>query len=119
MKRFLLSVLSVAAMASANADEGMWTLCNLDSAVYRQMVAEGFELSYDDLYKGDSALKNACVNFGGFCSGVVVSPDGLITIAVLELSISIPRWSMTICLMVSLPRSMQMNFPMRTSLSLS
>ena len=49
MKRFLLSVLSVAAMASANADEGMWTLCNLDSAVYRQMVAEGFELSYDDL----------------------------------------------------------------------
>ena len=69
MKRFLLSVLSVAAMASANADEGMWTLCNLDSAVYRQMVAEGFELSYDDLYKGDSALKNACVNFGGFCSG--------------------------------------------------
>ena len=78
MKRFLLSVLSVAAMASANADEGMWTLCNLDSAVYRQMVAEGFELSYDDLYKGDSALKNACVNFGGFCSGVVVSPDGLV-----------------------------------------
>ncbi len=61
-----------------HADEGMWTLYNLDSLVYKQMVSEGFQLSYDDLYRGDKSLKEACVNFSGYCSGVVVSPDGLV-----------------------------------------
>lgn len=51
---------------------------DLDSLVYQQMVSEGFQMSLDDLYKGDCSLKEACVNFGGFCSGVVVSPDGLV-----------------------------------------
>ncbi|MBQ2525071.1 MAG: S46 family peptidase, partial [Prevotella sp.] len=37
-----------------------------------------FQMSYNDLYYGDHALKNAVVNFSGYCSGVVVSPNGLV-----------------------------------------
>ncbi len=62
----------------AHADEGMWTLYNLPQAVYNQMQQYGFSLPYDGLYKDEGALKNAVVNFSGFCSGVVVSPDGLV-----------------------------------------
>ena len=56
----------------------MWTLYDLPNAVYEQMRAEGFAMSYDGLYNSDNAIKNCVVNFGGFCSGVVVSPDGLV-----------------------------------------
>ena len=63
---------------TAHADEGMWTLYNLPQAVYEQMQAEGFTLPYSSLYTGDNAIKTAVVNFSGYCSGVVVSPDGLV-----------------------------------------
>lgn len=62
----------------ARADEGMWTLYNLPKAVYEQMQGYGFELPYSSLYESDDAIKNCVVNFSGFCSGVVVSPDGLV-----------------------------------------
>ena len=69
---------SLMVCAAAHADEGMWTLYNLPQAVYEQMKAEGFTMPYDELYKSNNALKNAVVNFSGFCTGVVVSPDGLV-----------------------------------------
>lgn len=78
MKKIFLFIAGVLSSFSASADEGMWTLYDLDSAVYKQMVAEGFMMPYDGLYHGDNPLKDACVNFSGFCSGVVVSPDGLV-----------------------------------------
>ena len=62
----------------ANADEGMWTLYNLPQAVYDQMKGYGFNLPYDGLYSGDNAIMKSVVNFSGYCSGVVVSPDGLV-----------------------------------------
>lgn len=63
---------------TAHADEGMWTIYNLPNAVYEMMQREGFSMTYDQLYNGENALKNAVVNFSGYCSGVVVSPDGLV-----------------------------------------
>ena len=60
------------------ADEGMWTLYNLPNAVYETMKMENYKLPYGALYEGDQAVKNCVVNFGGYCSGVVVSPDGLV-----------------------------------------
>ena len=77
MKKILISMLAMLAM-SAQADEGMWTLYNLPNAVYETMKLENYELPYGALYEGDDAIKNCVVNFGGFCSGVVVSPDGLV-----------------------------------------
>ena len=74
----ILSLIALLAMSNARADEGMWTIYNLPPQVFEQMKAEGFQMSYNDLYFGDSSLKAACVNFSGYCSGVVVSPDGLV-----------------------------------------
>ncbi len=76
-KALLLSAL-MAAAPMAHADEGMWTLYNLPQAVYDQMKSYGFSLPYNDIYGSNDAIKNSVVLFGGFCSGVVVSPDGLV-----------------------------------------
>ena len=78
MKKLLFTLLATCALTTAKADEGMWTLYNLPNAVYETMKQENYELPYGALYQGDDAVKNCVVNFGGFCSGVVVSPDGLV-----------------------------------------
>ena len=80
MKKFLLLVLPfyLFTCLPIKADEGMWTLYNLPNAVYETMKQENYELPYGALYQGDDAIKNCVVNFGGYCSGVVVSPDGLV-----------------------------------------
>ena len=78
MKKILLILLASFAISSVKADEGMWTLYNLPNAVYETMKQENYELPYGALYYGDDAVKNCVVLFGGFCSGVVVSPDGLV-----------------------------------------
>lgn len=80
MKKSALLIAGLLAWGSTSmhADEGMWTLYNLPDAVYEQMVAEGFQLPCDMLYNSPDAISNYVVNFSGFCSGVVVSPDGLV-----------------------------------------
>ena len=78
MKKILLLVILSALNLSMKADEGMWTLMNLPQAVYEKMKEEGYQLAYDKLYNDSDAIYKAVVNFGGFCSGVVVSPDGLV-----------------------------------------
>ena len=78
MKKLFITLLAACALTSAKADEGMWTLYNLPNAVYETMKQENYQLPYEALYYGDDAVKNCVVNFGGFCSGVVVSPDGLV-----------------------------------------
>ena len=80
MKKFILLVLPfyLFTFLPLKADEGMWTLYNLPNAVYETMKQENYQLPYGALYQGEDAVKNCVVNFGGFCSGVVVSPDGLV-----------------------------------------
>ncbi len=79
MKKVLASIIALAAFTNTvRADEGMWTLYNLPQQVYDQMTAEGFTLPYANLYESPNAIKNCVVNFSGYCSGVVVSPDGLV-----------------------------------------
>ena len=78
MKKLLFTLLAACSLTSAKADEGMWTLYNLPNAVYETMKQENYELPYSALYYGEDAVKNCVVNFGGFCSGVVVSHDGLV-----------------------------------------
>lgn len=63
---------------NSSADEGMWTLYNLPPQVYQTMRGYGFELPQSALYSDADAIKNNVVNFSGYCSGVVVSPDGLV-----------------------------------------
>ena len=78
MKKLLFTLVLICSLSSVHADEGMWTLYNLPNAVYETMKQENFELPYSALYQGDNAIKNCVVNFGGYCSGVVVSPNGLV-----------------------------------------
>jgi hypothetical protein len=77
MKKLFLSLACLLSLG-AQADEGMWTLYNLPQAVYETMKQEGYQLPYDKLYQADDAIMKAVVNFSGYCSGVVVSPDGLV-----------------------------------------
>lgn len=78
MKKLFLFLLTLPFSLGVMADDGMWTLVNLPKAVYDKMVEEGYQLDYDKLYNADDAIYHAVVNFGGYCSGVVVSADGLV-----------------------------------------
>ncbi|MCD8183861.1 MAG: S46 family peptidase [Bacteroides sp.] len=64
---------------TAQADEGMWMLGNLNKQTRQTMKELGLQMSADKLYSPKRpSLKDAVVSFGGFCSGVVVSEDGLV-----------------------------------------
>ena len=59
--------------------EGMWLPCCLSKQTQQVMKEMGLKLSPGQLYSPEgNALANAIVSFGGFCSGVVVSSDGLV-----------------------------------------
>ena len=61
------------------ADEGMWMLGNLNRQTRKAMKELGLEMPASRLYNPRKpSLKDAVVSFGGFCSGVVVSEDGLV-----------------------------------------
>ncbi len=64
---------------TGQADEGMWMLGNLNKQTRKTMKELGLQMSADKLYSPKRpSLKDAVVSFGGFCSGVVVSEDGLV-----------------------------------------
>ena len=58
MKKLIFSLVSLFAMSTAHADEGMWTIYNLPPQVFEQMKAEGFQMSYNDLYYGPNSRKS-------------------------------------------------------------
>ena len=79
MKRLLFAALLLAATLAARADEGMWMLNKIAPRTAEVMKDLGLKLSPRELYNPDGvSLKDAVVDFGDFCSGVVVSPDGLV-----------------------------------------
>ncbi len=79
MRNKVLLVLLMAMSLAAHADEGMWMLNRIDGKTAETMKQLGLELGPLQLYNPDGeSLKDAVVDFGDFCSGVVVSPDGLV-----------------------------------------
>ena len=64
---------------TSRADEGMWMLNRIDPKTAEVMKGLGLQLSPSELYdpEGES-LKDCVVDFCDFCSGVVVSPQGLV-----------------------------------------
>ena len=79
LKYSLLTAVCLLVSVIAMADEGMWMLGNLDKQTARTLKGMGLELKPKELYSPRKAsLKDAVVSFGGFCSGVVVSEDGLV-----------------------------------------
>lgn len=77
-KQIVALLLALSPLVAA-ADEGMWMTGPLAPATYERMRALGLQLAPDELYNPQgTALQGAVVMFGGFCSGVVVSPQGLV-----------------------------------------
>lgn len=63
----------------AKADEGMWMIGNISAKTDSILKSLGLELTTEELYNPNGpSLNNAIVMFGGFCSGVVVSNEGLV-----------------------------------------
>ena len=74
-----LAVLLLGISGLIKADEGMWMLNKIDEQTAQAMKELGLELTPRELYNPDKvSLKDAVVDFGDFCSGVVVSPNGLV-----------------------------------------
>ncbi|WP_205513509.1 S46 family peptidase [Longitalea arenae] len=79
MKKIYLTVVLAVTMARSFADEGMWLPLLLGQQVYNDMVKRGLKLTKDQLYHMNKAsIKDAIIIFGGFCTGEIVSNEGLI-----------------------------------------
>ncbi|MBQ1940094.1 MAG: S46 family peptidase [Alistipes sp.] len=78
MKRLLLTLLTALIALPTLADEGMW-LPSLISSRVKEMRKQGFRLSADDIYSiNQASMKDAVVLFGGFCTGEIISDEGLV-----------------------------------------
>lgn len=83
MRKFLLSVLVALFITPSFAinppDEGMWLPMFIKGYNYAEMQRMGLKLTPEQLYDiNNSSLKDAIVQLGdGFCTGEIVSRDGL------------------------------------------
>lgn len=82
MKRTILSLCAAFCVLmpfKAVADEGMWLPFLVQKLNIEQMHKLGLKLSAQDIYDiNNSSLKDAIVQFGGGCTGEIVSPEGLL-----------------------------------------
>jgi len=79
MKKIVLSLVAIFSVLSLSADEGMWLLKELNRQSAERMKELGFTFPIDSLYsESNPSLKDAVVIFGGGCTGVAVSQQGLI-----------------------------------------
>ena len=79
MKKFFCTLAAIAVFASsALADEGMWMLPLLQKMNAKQMKELGCQLSPKQIYNINNSLKDAIVQFGGGCTGEIISKEGLL-----------------------------------------
>lgn len=78
MKKILLSFILISSFI-AKADEGMWLPQLLNAMNIKDMKKNGLKLTAEQIYSiNKSSLKDAIVQFGGGCTGEVVSSQGLL-----------------------------------------
>ena len=80
-KKLLLVCVALLALAplKTRADEGMWLPFLVQKLNIEQMHKLGLKLTAQDIYDiNNSSLKDAIVQFGGGCTGEIVSPEGLL-----------------------------------------
>nr|WP_211639377.1 S46 family peptidase [Porphyromonas levii] len=80
MKRWLAAAAAVLFVAPiAKADEGMWMVQFLKQQNLAKMQAMGMQMSAEDIYNpGKGSLVDAVVQFGGGCTGEIISSQGLV-----------------------------------------
>ena len=81
MRKFSLVIITMffLSLLPVKGDEGMWLLPLLEKMNGKKMAEMGFTLTADDIYSiNHSSLKDAIVQFGGGCTGEIVSKNGLL-----------------------------------------
>ena len=85
MKKLLIIALALLSVSIVRADEGMWLLSKLKPLNIEKMQQMGFKLTAEDIYDVNKpGIKDAIVGLGNagrpfrhFCSGEIISPNGL------------------------------------------
>lgn len=75
----LAALLSLFSASPVKADEGMWVLGNISAHTDSVLHSLGLEITSEELYSTERpSLNNAIIQLGGFCSGSIVSDQGLV-----------------------------------------
>jgi hypothetical protein len=75
----LLVIVSLLFLKTSRADDGMWIPILLEKYNIEDMKDRGLRLSAEDIYSvNKSSLKDAIVQFGGGCTGELISDKGLL-----------------------------------------
>ncbi len=80
-KRFLsvFILFNILLSITSKADEGMWLPMFIKRLNHTDMQKMGLQLTAEELYSvNNSSMKDAIVNFGNFCTGEVISKEGLV-----------------------------------------
>lgn len=80
MKRLFVSIAAALALLSpARGDEGMWLLPLLEKINSDAMAKLGSRLTPEQIYSiNNASIKDAIVQFGGGCTGEMISANGLL-----------------------------------------
>ena len=79
MKRIFAILAALTISLSAMADEGMWLLPLIQQMNKTDLKAAGCKLTPQEIFSiNKSSLKDAIVQFGGGCTGELISNQGLL-----------------------------------------
>lgn len=79
VKKLILSLVVLFWVSQANAQKGMWIPSLLEQLNESEMQAMGMKMDASDIYNvNQGSLKDAIVHFGGFCTGEIISKEGLV-----------------------------------------
>ena len=79
--RLFLTAVALIIGATAFADEGMWMIQDINEALEKNMRARGLKLAANEIYNDEApgtAVSDAVVSIGCYCTGSVISDQGLI-----------------------------------------
>ncbi|MBQ3354250.1 MAG: S46 family peptidase [Bacteroidales bacterium] len=79
MRRLLIITALLLSVMMAKADEGMWLPYSLNGQNLAEMQAMGCKLTAEQIFSfNQPSIKDAIVQFGGGCTGEIISPEGLL-----------------------------------------
>lgn len=79
--KYLIAAAALMFGAAAYADEGMWMIQDINEALEKNMRARGLKLAANEIYNDEApgtAVADAVVSIGFYCTGSVISDQGLI-----------------------------------------
>ena len=79
MKKLFITLIFLLSANYFFAQGGMWLPNTIKGSIEKDMQRLGMKLTADDIYNTEkSSIKDAIVQFGGGCTGEVISPKGLL-----------------------------------------